>query len=189
MLRSLSDTELINAYLSSGEQQYFAVLYNRYRLFVFRICMKVVNDEALAEDLTQDTFERVCLKLNRFHYRSQFSSWLYVLTRNRCISYLRTREKILLVPLEREAFLLADSDYCTDESQLILAAMLEQLSLPEQELLRFKYVDRLCIREISLQTGLSQSAIKMRLLRCRRKMITQLAKSAMRLVELRAGLF
>ena len=75
----------------AGDQDAFSELYLQHRRRVFSICMRIVRDFSLAEDLTQDTFVQVHRKLASFRGDSVFSTWLHRLAVNTVLMHLRKR--------------------------------------------------------------------------------------------------
>ena len=75
----------------AGDQDAFEELYNQQKKHVFSICMRMVRDFSLAEDLTQETFLQVHRKLASFRGDSAFSTWLHRLAVNIVLMYLRKR--------------------------------------------------------------------------------------------------
>ena len=80
-------------------RQAAAVLLKRYRANVFRWCRHLLRDEELALDISQEVLLSAYDKLATFADRAQFSSWLFAITRNRCLSQLR-RPRLLDGPEE-----------------------------------------------------------------------------------------
>jgi len=74
-----------------GDQDAFSELYLRHKRRVFSVCMRIVRDFSLAEDLTQDTFLQVHRKLASFRGDSVFSTWLHRLAVNTVLMHLRKR--------------------------------------------------------------------------------------------------
>jgi len=75
----------------AGDRDAFAELYARHKKHVFSICMRMVRDFSLAEDLTQETFLQVHRKLALFRGDSVFSTWLHRLAVNTVLMHLRKR--------------------------------------------------------------------------------------------------
>ena len=75
----------------AGDPAAFADLYLKNKRQVFSVCMRMVRDIALAEDLAQDTFVQVHRKLASFRGDSAFSTWLHRLTVNTVLMHLRKR--------------------------------------------------------------------------------------------------
>jgi RNA polymerase sigma-70 factor (ECF subfamily) len=75
----------------AGDQDAFAELYLLHKKHVFSICMRMVRDFAMAEDLTQEVFLQVHRKLASFRGDSVFSTWLHRLSVNTVLMHLRKR--------------------------------------------------------------------------------------------------
>ncbi len=74
-----------------GDERAFAVLVERYKGMVFSTAYKVLKNSSQAEDAAQDTFIKAYAALPGFKGRAKFSSWLYRICYNTCISMLRKR--------------------------------------------------------------------------------------------------
>jgi RNA polymerase sigma-70 factor, ECF subfamily len=82
----------------------FEQIYDLYSDDVYRFIFMKVNDQQLAEDLTQDTFVRVFKNYKQFENRSTIKTWLFQISRNITIDYFRSNKKIFSLPewLSRE---------------------------------------------------------------------------------------
>jgi RNA polymerase sigma-70 factor (ECF subfamily) len=75
----------------AGDQDAFAELYVKHKKHVFSLCIRMVRDFSLAEDLTQETFLQVHRKLASFRGDSLFSTWLHRLAINTVLMHMRKR--------------------------------------------------------------------------------------------------
>jgi RNA polymerase sigma-70 factor (ECF subfamily) len=75
----------------TGDHDAFSELYLQHKRRVFAICMRMVRDFALAEDLTQEAFLQVHRKIAFFRGDSAFSTWLHRLAVNTVLMHLRKR--------------------------------------------------------------------------------------------------
>ena len=90
----LKDDEIILKIRNENSSKYFEVLYERYYSKVLDKCFSFVKNKPVAEELVEDIFSKVFEKLPTFKRLSSFSSWLYTVTYNHCIDYLREKNKI-----------------------------------------------------------------------------------------------
>lgn len=74
---------------SDGGQAAASVLFGRYRDRVYQWCLRRVRNHELAMDLAQDALLGAYRNLDGFDQRASFSSWLFAITRNRCLNALR----------------------------------------------------------------------------------------------------
>lgn len=87
------DDVLVRA--QAGDHDAFSQLYLQHKKRVFTICMRMVRDISLAEDLTQDTFLQLHRKLASFRGDAHFTTWLHRMTVN--IVLMRLRKRVLPV--------------------------------------------------------------------------------------------
>lgn len=72
-----------------GEEKAFEELLRKYKNSVYSICYRMVRNQTDAEDLAQDVFIRTFTVLDRYDPSYPFSSWLFRITSNLCIDFLR----------------------------------------------------------------------------------------------------
>jgi RNA polymerase sigma-70 factor (ECF subfamily) len=85
--RSHSDDVLARAL--AGDPDAFSELYLLHKKRVFSVCLRIVRDFSLAEDLTQETFLQLHRKLSSFRGESLFTTWLHRMTVNIVLMSLR----------------------------------------------------------------------------------------------------
>lgn len=173
----LTDEEVVDAIRQQNDSAMVNVLYSRYADKVYRKCYSFVKDEAAAEDLAHDIFIKVLLNLNSFSGRSKFSSWLYSVTYNFCIDYLRRKQRHLIESIDNDSSVtvnVADADTVEDLSHIKsdrLKLLLEKVKTEEKMILLMKYADSMSIKEIQEALNLSESAVKMRIKRAKEKVL------------------
>lgn len=173
-MKQLTDEELVRLYVETQRDSYFEALYARYCDKVFRKCLSFTKDKGRAEDFTHDIFLRIITKLGTFREQAKFSTWLYSITYNYCMDQLRSpRQKEVYSEDAYDKL----SDYADDdEADLIemeaqrLNRALNELTPDERGMLMMKYQDDISIRDIADAQQLSESAVKMRLLRAKEKL-------------------
>jgi RNA polymerase sigma-70 factor (ECF subfamily) len=87
--RSMQDDLLARA--QAGDEDAFSKLYQQHKRRVLSICMNMVHNFSLAEDLVQETFLQVHRKLASFRAESAFTTWLHRITVNIVLMHLRKR--------------------------------------------------------------------------------------------------
>ena len=90
----LSDKKIIRKIKQDHDTNLFEILYTRYSSKVFDKCYSLLKDQSLAQEFVQDIFCRVFERLADFRGEANFSTWLYAITYNNCIEYLRTKKKM-----------------------------------------------------------------------------------------------
>jgi RNA polymerase sigma-70 factor, ECF subfamily len=77
----------------TGDERAFSIIHRAYEVPIYNYVVRMVNDRALAEDLTQDVFLRVYQGLPGFSLRARFTTWLFQVAKNRVLDELRARER------------------------------------------------------------------------------------------------
>ena len=97
----LSDTDLI-IQAQKGDQNAFEELVYRYDRSVLSITIKYANIEDDAKDLYQEVFIRVYRGLKNFRFQSEFSTWLFRITTNVCLTYKSRSKEHLRVSIDND---------------------------------------------------------------------------------------
>ncbi|MCB0494547.1 MAG: RNA polymerase sigma factor [Cyclobacteriaceae bacterium] len=172
---TLSNEELISL-LQEGNHRYFSEFTNRFEKYIFEKCRSYVKSKDIAEDLCQEVLIKVFLQLPGFRHEAKFSTWLFIIIHNTCVDYLRKSKKkvhvVLTEKLVDELTNMVDYDEELPEAKSIeiLDSLLDELSHEEKLILLLKYKEKHHIKDIQLSLGLSESAVKMRLLRAKEKL-------------------
>ena len=89
---NLSDTALMAA-IAAGDTKAGNIFISRQLSYVLSVCRNYLKNEAEAEEATQDVFATIWKKGNQFSQKdAKVTTWLYSVTRNRCIDILRRRK-------------------------------------------------------------------------------------------------
>ena len=177
--RNLSDEELVESIVKTNDTMRFEILYDRFSERVYNKCLSFSRDKAEAQDLAQDIFLKLFVKLASFKGNSKFSTWLYAFTYNHCVNYVNrnTAKKIEKQAVNTTEIEDKIDDYdAEDESLHILKTKklkkaLELISSEEKMILLMKYQDSMTIKELGGVLDISESAVKMRLKRAKAKLI------------------
>lgn len=174
-LLNLKDEEIINKIRDEGSSKYFEVLYKRYYSKVLDKCYSFVKNRQEAEELAEDIFSKVFERLSSFKQLSSFSSWLFSVTYNHCIDYLRDKKKMHYPNWDREneiPEIIDESDEFREEVNYDnLLTILEDIHPEEKALLLMKYRDELSMKQIGDSLRISEDAAKMRLKRARARVL------------------
>ena len=90
-----TDLELVRA-SQKGNMDAFEQLVHRYDATVLSIAARFGNSRDDAKDIYQEVFLRVYRNLHRFEFRSEFSTWLYRITTNVCLTFRSQKKKMQL---------------------------------------------------------------------------------------------
>lgn len=166
--------------LRAGDRAEFARMVNAYSTPIYRLALKMLGSAADAEDALQNTFLKALQHLPGFEARSSLSTWLYRIAANEALMMLRKKRPEVSVDdkaeYEEEDFMPQQfTDWCClPEQEFVSAEAKRQLDraiqkLPEKLRLVFllRDIEGLSIKETGETLGLTETAIKTRLLRAR----------------------
>jgi len=88
--RTVTDLELVKR-AQEGDSEAFAALFHAHKARIYTICLRMTNNTAQAEDLTQDAFLQVFRKLSTFKGNSALSTWLYRIAVNTVLMHFRKK--------------------------------------------------------------------------------------------------
>jgi RNA polymerase sigma-70 factor (ECF subfamily) len=170
---SLTDYQLIiNA--QKGDMSSFEELVFRYDRHVLNIAKSFRNSEEDAKDIYQEVFMRVFRGLKNFQFKSEFTTWLFRITTNVCLTF-QSRKKNL-ESLDREISIGNDntttlaeniSDYSSTDELIINSEISKYIQLalkdlpPKQKMVfTLKYYEEYKIRQIAEMMQCSEGAVK-----------------------------
>lgn len=171
-----------------GDRDAFALLLERYEKQVYHQALRMVSNPEDAADMTQEAFLKVWQGLPSFQGDSSFSTWLYRLTNNVCIDFLRREKKrrgdASLDDEDRElASTLADPAPTPQrtleqrELQQAVADGLAKLSEEHRQVLVLREINGLSYEEIGQVLRLSAGTVKSRIARARLALANFLRKT------------
>lgn len=166
-LSSLPDLELIAKYKAEEACSLVGILFERYTHLVFGVCMKYLSDEAESKDAVMQIFEKLLTDL-KIHEVENFKSWLYSVTKNHCLMFLRknkTRQKH-----EKEFFENSETNIVefVDELHLNnknneeakLDNAIAKLNIKQKKCIELFYLQEKSYKEVADITGFSLKQVK-----------------------------
>lgn len=148
-----------------GDISKASILFDRYHVNVYSYLLKVNRDKMLAEDLTQNVFEKMIKYKSSYDGQKCFKAWLFTIVRNANIDHHRKRkydsldDSYLQVETGDKD---AQSQLETKEGNQRLMAAINMLPEDEKELLILSKFERLKYAEISKIVGMTESALKVK---------------------------
>lgn len=164
----------------AGDKAAFGLLVQRHSADLFKVCVRVTGDAALAEDSLQEAFVQAWQALPRFEGRARFSTWLHRIAVNAALNQRRARApwgRRLVDDPEGEA-LASAPDHAPGPEQQAHAAVLgraaalamEQLTPLERAAFVLRHHEGASIQEIKAALGGSDNAVKHAIFRAVRKL-------------------
>ena len=166
--------------IKNGNANSFSLIVDGYKNMVYTLCIQLVKDNMQAEELAQDAFLKAYKNLSSYRGESKFSTWLYKIAYNTCLSALR-KKKIEQTELNESITGGSNNEGLTNLENADRHVMLEQVldSLKEEDraIIQLFYLEEMSIKEINEITGVSESNIKVKLHRSKAKLKTLIEDS------------
>ena len=163
----IADDELLRA-ISRGDESALAALYDRYRLILFSLILRILHDRHEAEDVLQEAFLQVWRRAADFdESRGRAFTWLVTIARSRALDRLRTlssRSKFVDAEAQpNEGVSDAGADVVKSEQGEIVRRALRQLPEEQRQPLLLAYFEGLTQSEIAERLGDPLGTVKTRM--------------------------
>lgn len=180
----------IVALVARGEvEPAFALLLDRYERKVYRLCCSVLRDPDQAADAAQESLVRIWKALGRYDDRASLSTWIYTITRNRCLTVIERRRDLAslsdeAVAAEAEAHIgeagagahgPADGEDRSALLQELVAGLPERYRKP----LVLYYFEECAIAEVAAMLGATEGAVKTWIHRARALLLERVQASGL----------
>ncbi len=162
-----------------GDAEAFETLFRKYQAYVFNVALGMLGNAEDASDVTQEAFLRLHRNIDSFRGDSTFSTWLYRVAVNLCITEIRRRgrnrfEFLDDVVHEDESRILDEPPPApeammeVEEERRIVHRVLSQLPPDYRAIMVLRHFQQLAYEEIAEVLGLTLSQVKTRLFRARK---------------------
>ncbi len=172
------DADLLRALAERDYNRVLTELMARYRQKALHLCLSIVQDGALAEDMAQLAFVKAWQALPRFDGRAALSTWLYTIVRNTCLSELRKRGRTVSL----DELLASDDDSPGTQfedtrdserqaaAEFDVARLLADLPEGQRRVVTLFYLEERSVEEVAEMLDTPVGTIKSLLFRARRQM-------------------
>ena len=154
--------------IASGDAKALERLFARAETRVFRFLMRLVKNQAIAEELLNEVFLTVWQNAHRYEGRSEPLTWMLSIAHNKAISALRKKTEVLGIADEAARDLVAEEDTPDiaaqkhDKSAKIRACIAE-LSAEHRTVLDLVYYQEQSVAEVAEVLGIPENTVKTRM--------------------------
>jgi RNA polymerase sigma-70 factor (ECF subfamily) len=161
--------------IATGDAKALERLFARAETRVFRFLMRMVKNQAIAEELLNEVFLSVWQNAHRYEGRSEPMTWMLSIAHNKAMSVLRKRTEVLGIAEEAGRNLVAEDDTPDvaaekhDKSAKIKACIAE-LSADHRTILDLVYYQEQSVAEVAEVLGIPEATVKTRMFYARKKL-------------------
>ena len=172
-MQTTSDEVLI-ARIAGGDRLAMQVLFARHHVRVYRFVLRLVRNEATAEDLISEVFLDIWRQAGKFEGRSAVSTWMLSIARFKALSALRKRPE---QELDDETAERIEDQADDPETALakkdkgaLLRECLTALSAEHREIVDLVYYHEKSVEEVAGIVGIPEATVKTRMFYARKKL-------------------
>jgi RNA polymerase sigma-70 factor (ECF subfamily) len=172
-MQTTSDEALI-ARIAGGDRLAMQVLFARHQVRVYRFVLRLVRNEATAEDLISEVFLEIWRQAGKFEGRSAVTTWMLGIARFKALSVLRRRQEEELDEETAERI----EDHSDDPETVlakkdkgeVLRQCLTKLSAEHREAIDLVYYHEKSVEEVAQIVGIPEATVKTRMFYARKKL-------------------
>jgi RNA polymerase sigma-70 factor (ECF subfamily) len=161
---SADDPRLIQM-IAQGDRAAFTELYHRHSSNLYNFLLRLIHEQAIAEELLQEVFLAVWTGASTFRKRSSVKTWIFRIGHNKAISWLRRYKRVIL---EKLPDLPAEDDHIDDEMMLSwqsdkVTEALDSLSPKHRAVIELSFVHNLSYADIAAIVECPVGTVKSRM--------------------------
>ena len=173
----------------SGDKGAFEELVVANQKNVYNLALKMTGNEEDALDISQEAFLKAYMQLGSFRGDSRFSVWMYRLTYNQCIDFLRKKSKATTISLTHtddggdtadmeipDMRQLPEEILTRRETRKTIAESINELGRNHREILVMREITGMSYSDIAETLNVSEGTVKSRLARARKSLVDILIK-------------
>ncbi len=172
------DRELIIR-AQTGDRSAYETIVNQFAPMVFRLISRFFRAREDVEDLAQDVFLKLFSRIDQVRPEDNFPGWLARVTVNTCYDELRKKRRRKVALETYGPMIVTETPAMTSEPDKLgkMRLALDELDPKFKVPLILKEVEEMSVEEIARTMGITQTNVKVRLFRARKKLASMLGKA------------
>jgi RNA polymerase sigma factor (sigma-70 family) len=166
-------TEWIKNYISSGNNEFWGHVFEKYKKTIFIQCLKILGNEEDAKDLTSDVFIKALENIHTYELDRPLMPWLCRIAKNLCIDHIRRKHRIQFMQTEDFENIKSDEDTTDNEDSNVLRQKIKRtidgLKRPQRMCFCLFYLHQKSYDEIVRLTGYTYDEVRSHIQNGRRK--------------------
>lgn len=187
----LDDDKILIEKILKGEKRSFEEIMRKYNKRIFNFTMRMVRNEQVAIELTQDFFIKIFTKLQKYNFEYKFSTWAYRICYNLVIDYIRKNQTYVdsldddrsykkYAYMNKNSIKEDGADvFEREEVKSYLWKTVNLLPVKYKELILLRYIQELKYDEISEVTSLPIGTVKNRIFKAKDLLRKEIEKDGM----------
>ncbi len=170
---------------ASGDVDAFEQVYRAYSRFVYNVALRMCRNSETAQDVTQEVFITIYDKFDRFRFESSFKTWIYRITVNTSINFLKKGSKMRDKSVAFDDQFdygqkadAADESLRREEHEALIDRLLGHLNAEQRACMVLRCIEGLSYDEIAASLKIPINTVRSRLKRGREKLL-QIRKEVM----------
>ena len=165
MSSSTEDERNLIQSLVDGDESAFKLIFKNYKNRLYCFSLRFTKSEELAEEIVQDVFLKIWLNRKKINPDKSFSAYLFKISKNLCLNFLKKAQLDLLIKKELIANVERADNYTDNfvmscENELLLEKAIRRLPHQQQIVFVMCRIDGLSHKEIAEKLHLSKGTIK-----------------------------
>mgnify|MGYP000935033728 CR=1 FL=1 len=152
----------------TGDKNAVSKLWDDITPKLYGYLVNTLRDNALADDILQETWLKAIASLDKFEPRDvKFSAWLFAIARNECRQHWRKNNRTVILEENDEMEKVPDNFIVKENlnDKILADEILEKLQEIDKEILRLRYISEFSFKEIAQILNLSPIAARVRVFR------------------------
>jgi len=181
------DSDILALLQSGALEPAFQQVLARYQDKVYRLCRALLRDPTAAEDAAQESLVRIWKAIGSYDQRASLSTWIYAITRNRCLTAIERRRDLASLSdaaVEAEAHSLqqlqgelpGSAGGEPDDDAELLRELVDLLPERHRRTLTLFYYEDRSVSEVASMLGVPEGTVKTTLFRARAALAEQLRR-------------
>jgi len=160
-----------------GDVNAFSYLVEKHKRLAYTFALKLIKSPEDAEEIAHDGFVKAYQSLKDFRQESKFTTWLYKIIFNLSVSWLR-KKRLEFNSIDDGKFNTLNiaetenlfSSITNKEQSLMIRGAVDKLPDDERVVITLFYLNECAVRDITEITGFSESNVKVKLFRARKRL-------------------
>lgn len=179
-MQSKADDRTLLRAMGRGEAKALEQLFTRHNVRVFRFLMRIVANQATAEELTNEVFLAAWQSAARYEGNSEPTTWLLAIAHNKAVSSLRKRREVTGIDEDAVGEIADDDDTPEVTTQKVdkaraMREAIADLSPDHREILDLVYYQERSVADVAEILAIPEATVKTRMFYARKKLSERLA--------------